>query len=69
MEEDLRAGAFVDLGQGDSSIAEVVDLLRERGYSGWAVVEQDSRLVGGDTIDRLRTSQQRNREYLRALGL
>jgi inosose dehydratase len=69
MEEDLRAGAFVDLGQGDSSIAGVVALLRERGYAGWAVVEQDSRLVGGDTIDRLRTSQQRNREYLRSLGL
>ncbi|HEU4571091.1 MAG TPA: TIM barrel protein [Candidatus Limnocylindrales bacterium] len=69
MEDDLRAGAFVDLGQGDSGIAEVVDVLRGRGYAGWMVVEQDTRLLGTDTIERLRTSQRRNREFLRGLGL
>jgi inosose dehydratase len=69
MEEQLRRGAFVDLGQGDSHIADVVDLLRDRGYRGWMVVEQDVRLLASDTIDRLRTSQRRNREFLRALGL
>jgi inosose dehydratase len=69
MEEDLRAGAFVDLGDGDSSIAEVVDVLRGRGYAGWMVVEQDTRLLGTDTIERLRTSQRKNREFLRRLGL
>jgi inosose dehydratase len=69
MEEDLRAGAFVDLGDGDSAIADVVRVLQERGYSGWAVVEQDVRLLGTDTIERLRTSQRRNREFLNALGL
>ena len=69
MEEDLRAGAFVDLGDGDSEIAQVVDVLRERGYGGWMVVEQDTRLLGSDTIERLRTSQRKNREFLRDLGL
>jgi inosose dehydratase len=69
MEEDLRAGAFVDLGEGDSEIAQVVDVLRDRGYAGWMVVEQDTRLLGSDTIERLRTSQRRNREFLRGLGL
>lgn len=69
MEENLRAGAFVDLGEGDSQIAEVVGVLRERGYDGWAVVEQDVRLLGSDTIERLRTSQRNNRQFLRRLGL
>jgi inosose dehydratase len=69
MEEQLRASAFVDLGQGDSHIAEVVDVLRDRGYAGWMVVEQDTRLLGSDTMDRLRTSQRNNREYLRSLQL
>lgn len=69
MEENLRAGAFVDLGEGDSAIADVVAVLEERGYAGWAVVEQDVRLLGTDTIDRLRASQQKNREFLRDLGL
>ncbi len=69
MEDVLRAGAFVDLGEGDSRIADVVGVLRERGYDGWAVVEQDTRLLGTDTIERLRVSQGRNREFLRTLGL
>jgi inosose dehydratase len=69
MEEDLRAGAFVDLGDGDSAISEVVDVLRGRGYEGWMVVEQDTRLLGTDTIERLRMSQRRNREFLTRLGL
>jgi inosose dehydratase len=69
MEEELRAGAFVDLGRGDSQIAEVVGVLRERGYDGWVVVEQDVRLLGSDTIERLRTSQRNNRVFLGQLGL
>ena len=69
IEEDLRAGAFVDLGDGDSAIAEVIDVLRDRGYAGWMVVEQDTRLLGSDTIERLRNSQRKNREFLRGLGL
>ncbi len=69
MEAVLRAGAFVDLGDGDSAIAEVVHVLRDRGYAGWMVVEQDTRLLGSDTIERLRTSQRKNREFLRGLGL
>jgi inosose dehydratase len=69
MEEQLRAGAFVDLGEGDSHIAEVVEVLRGRGYAGWMVVEQDVRLLGTDTVERLRTSQRKNREFLRGLGL
>ncbi|HET7027520.1 MAG TPA: TIM barrel protein [Candidatus Limnocylindrales bacterium] len=69
MEEQLRAGAFVDLGEGDSHIADVIEVLRGRGYAGWMVVEQDVRLLGTDTVDRLRTSQRKNRAFLRNLGL
>jgi inosose dehydratase len=69
MDAALVAGAFVELGQGDSQVAEVVAALQRIGYQGWLVVEQDRYLFPGDTLDDLRRAQGRNREFLRRLGI
>ncbi len=67
--EAVANGVFTDLGEGDSGIAEVVAALREHGYRGWLVVEQDRFLGAADTSVMVVDSQRRNREYLRGLGL
>ena len=69
MEEALVQGAFVELGSGDSGIASVVDALRRHDYGGWLVVEQDRFLFATDTLETLRESNRRNRDFLRGLGI
>jgi inosose dehydratase len=69
MQAALVQGAFVELGNGDSGIASVVDALRRHGYDGWLVVEQDRFLFDSDTLETLRESNRRNREFLRGLGI
>ncbi len=69
MEAALVRGAFVELGEGDSGIGEVIAELRAGDYRGWYVVEQDRFLFATDTLDTLRSAQRRNREALRAFGL
>lgn len=63
--EAVRQGVFCELGQGDVDFPAVVGWLRERGYQGWAVVEQDV-LPGMGTP---KESARRNRQYLRSIGL
>lgn len=63
--EAVRQGVFCELGRGVVDFPAVRDWLRTRGYSGWALVEQDV-LPGLGTP---RESAHRNREYLRSLGL
>ncbi len=63
--ESVRQGVFCELGQGDVDFAAIVATLREQGYAGWIVVEQDV-LPGMGTP---KESAQRNREFLRSLGL
>lgn len=58
-------GVFCELGQGDVDFPAVVCVLKEIGYNGWIVVEQDV-LPGMGTP---RESAQRNRDYLRSIGL
>jgi inosose dehydratase len=58
-------GLFCELGQGYVDFPAVVQWLRSSGYRGWITVEQDV-LPGMGTP---RESAQRNREYLRTLGL
>jgi inosose dehydratase len=65
----LTGGVFSPLGAGDADIPGVVDALREIGYRGWVVVEQDQFLGAGDTRESVVAGQRANREYLRALGL
>jgi inosose dehydratase len=58
-------GVFCELGRGDVDFPGVVKALRDIGYAGWIVVEQDV-LPGMGTP---KESAQRNRKYLRSIGL
>jgi len=58
-------GVFCELGNGDVDFPGVLKALQEIGYAGWIVVEQDV-LPGMGTP---KESAQRNREYLRSIGL
>lgn len=58
-------GVFCELGKGCVNFPAVVNWLRSRGYRGYVVVEQDV-LPGMGTP---KESAQRNREYLRVIGL
>jgi inosose dehydratase len=42
----VQAGLFRPLGQGDANIGELVRLLVEQDYDGWAVLEQDVAITG-----------------------
>jgi inosose dehydratase len=61
----LKHGIFCELGKGGVDFAAVIDQLRRTNYSGWIVVEQDVLPGMGEP----KTFAQRNREYLRKLGL
>lgn len=60
-----RHGVFCELGKGCVDFPGVLAALREIGYDGWIVVEQDV-LPGMGTP---RDSARHNREYLRSIGL
>jgi inosose dehydratase len=68
VQEIWRRRAFCALGEGDIEIPAVLEAVRQIGYAGWLVVEQD---VLPDPADPRRPAidQRRNREYLRAHGL
>ncbi len=61
----VREGIFCELGRGDVPFAAVKAELDRLDYDGWIVVEQDV-LPGMGTP---KESAQRNREYLRRIGL
>jgi inosose dehydratase len=61
--------AFCPLGEGDVAIDDVLAGLREIGYDGWLVVEQDTIPAAGESVDKAAGEQARNREYLRERGL
>ena len=44
--EAVQAGLFPALGQGDLPLAKVIDVLENKGYPGWYVVEQDCAITG-----------------------
>lgn len=58
-------GIFSELGKGNVDFPAVLAALKEIGYSGWIVVEQDV-LPGMGTP---KESAQRNRDYLKSIGL
>lgn len=58
-------GVFCELGKGGVPFAAIAERLRLDGYQGWIVVEQDV-LPGMGTP---KASAQRNRDYLRSIGL
>jgi inosose dehydratase len=61
----IRAGVFCELGKGAVDFPALLASLRQRGYAGWIVVEQDVLPSLGSPLE----SARRNREYLRMLGL
>ena len=63
--QSVEHGVFCELGQGDVNFPAIVQELEAIGYNGWIVVEQDV-LPGLGTP---KESAQRNRDYLRSLGL
>jgi inosose dehydratase len=58
-------GVFCELGRGDVDFPGVLKALQDIGYTGWIVVEQDV-LPGMGTP---KESAQRNRDYLKSIGL
>jgi inosose dehydratase len=61
----VQNGIFCELGQGEVDFKALVNRLKERGYQGWIVVEQDV-LPGMGTPAQ---SARRNRDYLRQVDL
>jgi inosose dehydratase len=60
----LRHGVFCELGKGGVDFKSVLRWLKQQGYTGYALVEQDVLPGMGEPKE----SARRNREYLRAVG-
>jgi len=63
--EAIRRGVFCELGQGGVDFPAVLNRLKQQGYDGWVVVEQD--VLPG--MGSPKESARRNREYLWAKGI
>jgi inosose dehydratase len=61
----VKEGVFCELGKGNVDFQSIVNVLNERGYGGWIVVEQDV-LPGMGTPMKCANN---NREFIRGLGL
>ncbi len=60
---------FPRLGGGDLDVAATLDALRDEGYSGWLVVEQDTLPRTPQRFAQAAADQRANRDYLRERGL
>lgn len=68
--EAWRRGIFCELGAGDVHLVAVLRALRERGYRGWIVVEQDRIPRDDEPLSESAEAQVRNRHWLRThMGL
>ena len=63
--ESLKHGIFCELGKGCIDFSGVVHWLNKHNYEGWVLVEQDVLPGMGDP----KLCAQRNREFLRSIGL
>ena len=63
--ESVRHGIFCELGKGAVNFPAILHELQRHAYEGWIVVEQDVLPGMGSPL----ASAQRNREYLRSIGL
>ena len=63
--ESVKHGVFCELGKGDVDFPAVIGELKGQGYDGWIVVEQD--VLPG--MGSPKESAQRNRDYLKSIGL
>lgn len=63
--KSVEEGVFCELGKGNVDFKSIVRLLKERGYDGWIVVEQD--VLPG--MGSPKSCALNNREFIRKLGL
>ncbi len=63
--EAVKQGVFCELGKGAVNFKGVKELLEEKNYSGWIVVEQD--VLPG--MGNPKACASKNRQYLQSLGL
>jgi inosose dehydratase len=63
--EGWRRGMFCELGQGDVDLPGFFLALRDAGYDGWIVVEQDRIPREDEPLSEAAAAQVRNREWLR----
>jgi inosose dehydratase len=61
-------GVFRALGAGDLDVEGVLAALREVGYAGWMVVEQDVLIDGPDGLEQAVGDQRANRQFLADRG-
>jgi inosose dehydratase len=61
--------AFPRLGAGDVDIDALLAVLRDAGWSGWLVVEQDALPTTSERFARAAEDQRANRDFLTARGL
>jgi inosose dehydratase len=66
--EAVGRGMYVPLGQGDVDIAAVVRSVREAGYDGWFVLEQDTALGERSPVDTPRLDTSRSLQYLNQIA-
>jgi inosose dehydratase len=62
--KDVRDDVFCELGSGEVDLDGVLGALRERGYEGWLVIEQDRILEPGEDIAEAAAAQARNLRWL-----
>ena len=63
--KSVEEGVFCELGKGSVDFPSIVNILKERGYNGWIVVEQDV-LPGMGSPKKCAGN---NRKYIQSLGL
>ena len=63
--ESVEAGVFCELGKGNVDFQSIVNILHDKGYEGWIVVEQD--VLPGMGSPKI--CAESNRRYLQSLGL
>lgn len=64
-DRSIEGGIFCELGQGDVDFPAALQVLKDAGYGGWIVVEQD--VLPG--MGSPKENAAKSREYLRGLGL
>jgi inosose dehydratase len=63
--KSVEKGVFCELGKGNVDFNSIVNILKEKGYNGWVVVEQDV-LPGMGSPKKCAAG---NRQYIKSLGL
>ncbi|MCP2287383.1 TIM barrel protein [Nocardia amikacinitolerans] len=65
----VRRGLYAPLGRGDIDIAALVRAVREAGYRGWYVIEQDTALGPTDPVNSASRDAQHSLRYLADSGI